>query len=212
MIVRAALPLLTTLGPAVTTAQVARAAGIGEATVFRAFADKDALLRACVAEVLRPDTVLAELAAIERGEPLPRRLTTAAEAVLAHLDRLGAVLGVLHATGHGGRDRHRADADDHPGRNADDRPGRAAGDGAPGRDADREHSRPDRDTATEAVRLAVADLLAPDADRLRLPVDRLAALFLALLTPRGPLTGHPPDPAELVDLFLHGALTPAVAG
>ncbi|MCW3844297.1 TetR/AcrR family transcriptional regulator, partial [Micromonospora yasonensis] len=44
MIVRAALPLLATYGAGLTTAQVARAAGIGEATVFRAFADKDALL------------------------------------------------------------------------------------------------------------------------------------------------------------------------
>ncbi|MBM0225763.1 TetR/AcrR family transcriptional regulator [Micromonospora sp. ATA51] len=103
MIVQAALPLLATHGATLTTAQVARAAGIGEATVFRAFADKEALLDACVVEVLRPDTVLDELAAIPLTQPLGDRLSDAASALLAHFDRLGAVLGALHAAGRPGR-------------------------------------------------------------------------------------------------------------
>lgn len=41
MIVRAALPLVVEYGTSVTTAQIARAAGIGEGTIFRAFGDKD---------------------------------------------------------------------------------------------------------------------------------------------------------------------------
>jgi len=49
MVIRAALPLIAERGAAVTTQQVARAAGIGEATIFRVFPDKDALLDACVA-------------------------------------------------------------------------------------------------------------------------------------------------------------------
>ncbi|WP_331763944.1 helix-turn-helix domain-containing protein [Streptomyces anthocyanicus] len=39
-----------------STAKIARAAGIGEGTIFRAFADKDALLAACMAEAVRPMT------------------------------------------------------------------------------------------------------------------------------------------------------------
>ncbi|MGY0004642.1 TetR/AcrR family transcriptional regulator [Micromonospora sp. I033] len=190
MIVRAALPLLATHGAAVTTAQVARAAGIGEATVFRAFPDKDALLDAAVAEALRPDTVLAELAAIPLDQPLADRLTAATAALLAHLGRLGVVLAVAHTAGRPGRGRRDPDGTgDHPPRGA----------GA-------------RDEATAATRAAVAALFAPEADRLRLPADHLAALFLAVLVPgRTPLADPPPTPAELVDLFLHGALAPATA-
>ncbi|HEX8343275.1 MAG TPA: helix-turn-helix domain-containing protein, partial [Actinoplanes sp.] len=79
MIIKAALPLVTAHGAAVTTQQVARAAGIGEATIFRVFADKEALLDAVMAEALRPDTVLAELATISLDQPLADRLVEAAE-------------------------------------------------------------------------------------------------------------------------------------
>ncbi|WP_262402574.1 TetR/AcrR family transcriptional regulator [Actinomadura sp. CNU-125] len=99
MIVRAALPLVGEHGSAVTTGRIARAAGIGEATIFRVFADKDELLDACVAEALRPDRVVAEIAAIAPDAPLPVRLAEAARAMEAHLTRIGLVLGALHATG-----------------------------------------------------------------------------------------------------------------
>jgi AcrR family transcriptional regulator len=98
-IVRAALPLVAERGSAVTTAEVARAAGIAEGTIFRVFADKNALLDACVAEALRPDQVLAELTSIDLEQPLTTRLVEAAEALQAHLGRMGAVIGNLHATG-----------------------------------------------------------------------------------------------------------------
>ena len=70
MIIHAALPLVAEFGTAVTTAQVARAAGIGEATVFRAFADKEALLDACVAEALDVTHLLRELRSISIDQPL----------------------------------------------------------------------------------------------------------------------------------------------
>ncbi|MFD0886066.1 TetR/AcrR family transcriptional regulator, partial [Streptosporangium algeriense] len=94
MIVMAALPLVAEHGAAVTTAQIARAAGIGEATVFRAFTDKDELLDACVVEVLRPDHVLEQLASVPLDQPLTERLTEAADAMRAHMVRIGTVLGV----------------------------------------------------------------------------------------------------------------------
>src|SRR5690349_12521793 len=55
MIVAAALPLVVEYGASVTTAKIARAAGIGEGTIFRVFPDKETLLKACVAEAVRPD-------------------------------------------------------------------------------------------------------------------------------------------------------------
>lgn len=214
MIVRAALPLLATHGAAVTTAQVARAAGIGEATVFRAFPDKDALLDAVVAEALRPDTALAELAAIPLDQPLTDRLTAAATALLAHLDRLGAVLAVAHTAGRPGRSRRTTTAD-HPPRDGaavptgdHPAPDSAAQAAVPTGDHPRDGAA--RHEAADATRAAVAALFAPEGDRLRLPADRLAALFLAVLLPgRPPLGADRPTPAELVDLFLHGALAPA---
>ncbi|MFD8557277.1 TetR/AcrR family transcriptional regulator [Streptosporangium canum] len=108
MIVRAALPLVAEYGAAVTTSQIARAAGIGEATIFRAFTDKDELLDACVVEALRPDHALAQLAAIPLDQPLAARLTEAAGTLQAHTARIGTVLGALHASGRRSRDRHAA--------------------------------------------------------------------------------------------------------
>jgi AcrR family transcriptional regulator len=100
MIVRAMLPLVVEHGAAVTTAQVARAAGIGEGTIFRAFADKDELLEACLLEALRPDSALELIAEISFDQPLAARLMAAAGALSAHLERMGAIHAALHASGY----------------------------------------------------------------------------------------------------------------
>src|SRR3954471_5769331 len=95
MIVAAALPLVAEHGATLTTATIARAAGIGEATIFRAFADKDELLDACIAEVTRSDTALDSIAAIPLEEPLDVRLVEAGGALQASLRRMGEVIGAL---------------------------------------------------------------------------------------------------------------------
>jgi AcrR family transcriptional regulator len=107
MIVQAAIPLVSEFGAAVTTAQVAKAAGIGEATIFRAFADKEELLQACVAEAVRIDRAVDEIGAIPLDQPLADRLVEAAGALNAHLDRMGRVVGAMMASGHGDRPRGR---------------------------------------------------------------------------------------------------------
>ncbi len=99
MIIASALPLVAEHGAAVTTSRIARAAGIGEATIFRVFADKDELLDACIAEVLRPEGVLDALAAIPLDQPLADRLVEAASSLEAHLGRIRDVVGGLHARG-----------------------------------------------------------------------------------------------------------------
>lgn len=210
MIVAAALPLVIQHGGAVTTAQVARAAGIGEATIFRAFADKDALLDACVAEALRPDRALASLADIALDQPLPDRLTEAVEALQAHLERMGAVIGALFASGHGrGRDPRLIA----PEGGGDPRSAtlaaataRASGGTAQGADTGPVQG---RIASVDATVAAVAELFAPEAESLRWPAERLAVAFLSLVFSRS-RTPVPPGqrlaPGELVDLFLHGAL------
>jgi AcrR family transcriptional regulator len=188
MVVRAALPLIAEHGAAVTTAQIARAAGIGEATIFRVFADKDAVLDACVAAALDPSIALQELNAINLEQPLTDRLLEAADALDAYLGRMGAVLGALHASGQ------------------PNRRGRG-GQPEPDRPADRSTG---RDSAQAATRQAIADLLEPDRDQLRLPVDALTDAYLRLMFGRT----RPSDQAaeadrrQLMDLFLHGAVRP----
>jgi hypothetical protein len=56
-------------------------------------------LQACIAEALSPEHAIRELGAIDVSQPLPDRLAEAAEALQAHMDRLGAIIGSL---GHGG--------------------------------------------------------------------------------------------------------------
>ncbi len=167
MIVAAALPLVVEHGASVTTAQVARAAGIGEGTVFRAFADKDALLAACLTEALRRDDTLAHVRAIDLDQPLADRLVEAVETLRAYLTRMGAVVGALGA--HGTR------------RDPADRPA-----------ADRR-----RESMTETVD-ALAGLFEPEQDQLRRDPEYLARVFHHLVLAGG-------EPADLVDLFLHGA-------
>ncbi|PGH49687.1 TetR/AcrR family transcriptional regulator [Streptomyces sp. Ru87] len=95
MIIQTAIPLIAEYGAAVTTAKIARAAGIGEGTIFRVFADKEELLQACIAEALSPEHAVRELDAIDASQPLPDRLAEAAEALQAHMSRMGAIVGSL---------------------------------------------------------------------------------------------------------------------
>ncbi|MFF3484231.1 TetR/AcrR family transcriptional regulator [Streptomyces sp. NPDC002701] len=178
MIIQTAVPLIAEYGAAVTTAKIARAAGIGEGTIFRVFADKDELLQACVAEALSPEHAVRELDAIDVSQPLPDRLAEAAEALQAHMSRMGAILGSL---GHGGG-KH---------------PGTVRGAG--------------RHESTTRIRAALTELLEPDKAALRRSPEQIAALFFGLLFTQ-PRTEDEPDltPQELVEVFLHGALSGGV--
>jgi AcrR family transcriptional regulator len=198
MIVRAALPLVVEYGTSVTTAQIARAAGIGEGTVFRAFGDKDALLNACMAEAMRPDDTLAHVSAISLDLPLAERLVEAADAMRGYMSRMGAVAGAMVSGG-----LRRGDLAALRGARAQ---GPAEGEGereeasrGPGLTVSR------REASMAASREALAGLFEPERDSLRMPPERLAEAFgfLLMAAGRGP---SPLTSAELVDLFLHGAL------
>jgi AcrR family transcriptional regulator len=136
-------------------------AGIGEATVFRVFDDKEAVLRACIAAAMDDTQVLAELQSIPLDQPLAARLAEAVYALDAHLTRMGAVIGALHAVAG-------------PRRPAEREPGAVSR----------------RDESQVAVRQAVLDLFAPDQDHLRLPSGTLADAFLGC-SPAGPVSSGP---------------------
>lgn len=215
MIVLAALPLVAEHGTAVTTAQIARAAGIGEATIFRAFTDKDELLDACVVEALRPDHVLEQLAAVPLDQPLIARLTEAADVMRAHMERIGTVLGALHGSGHRSHERPapgpRPGTPQPPGPARDNRPQdpqdgpSSPADGAP---AQEDSPASGRAASFRQTREALAELFEPESDSLRLSPERLATLFLNLMfsSARRPAGDPELSTAEIVDVFVHGVL------
>ena len=95
-IAEATLALLLDKGAGITTRQIAEAACIAEGTIFRAFADKDAVLRAAVD--LAFDTAPTEraLEAIDRSQPLDRQLV---EAVRIIQERNSSIWRVVEAVG-----------------------------------------------------------------------------------------------------------------
>jgi AcrR family transcriptional regulator len=179
MIVRAVLPLVMEHGAAVTSSQIARAAGIGEGTIFRAFKDKDELLDTCMTEALKPDDALAAIAEIPLDQPLEARLLEAAETLDARLQRMGALMAAMHASGHSGQ-----------------------------RGGDKSLRRNGRRESMAAMRAGIVDLFEPERDKLRLPPEQLASVFLSMLFTHSRMSTEEGDPTQrdLIDVFLNGAL------
>ncbi len=96
-IVRAALPLVLDHGWAVTTKQIAAAAGIAEGTIFRVFPTKDDVVEAVVNEVFDMEPYIRSLEALDRSGSLDAVLTRVAQLQIdrfAHVFRLMSVLGL----------------------------------------------------------------------------------------------------------------------
>jgi AcrR family transcriptional regulator len=78
-IVEAALPLFLEQGAAITTREIATAAGIAEGTIFRVFPDKTALLDAVVEAALDPSPTETAIQKIDTSLPFEDRLVAAVE-------------------------------------------------------------------------------------------------------------------------------------
>ena len=74
MIIDAVIPLLIEHGRAVTSKQIAEAAGIAEGTIFRAFGDKDTLVKAAIDKYLDPEPLRQALRSIDPGLPLENKV------------------------------------------------------------------------------------------------------------------------------------------
>ncbi|MQA26383.1 MAG: TetR family transcriptional regulator [Micromonosporaceae bacterium] len=185
-IIEAALPLLAEHGTQVTTSQVATAASIAEGTVFRVFRDKQDLIDQCVRQALRPEEGLAAVSAVPRDLPLEVRLRVAAHRIADRVSRIGALMHALSATGYRVERMH----------------------------DERWHA--DRQQWIQDTTEALAELIGPEADRLRLPAERVAQVFLGVVFSSqfaGQMRGcqDNADDAhamnELIDVFLRGVLT-----
>ncbi|PRY00956.1 TetR family transcriptional regulator [Allonocardiopsis opalescens] len=184
-ILAAALPLVAEHGAAVTTGQIAHAAGIGEADLSAVFPDVDHVLDACCAEVLDPAHQARELGSISLEQPLADRLTQAAEVLRSHHDLMIAMIGSLHGTGHEGLKR--------------------AG--------QRMRQTGAWEASEDPVERGIADLLEPDRAALRLSLEKTANIILLLslsfaVTHQAPGADERPTWAELLDVLLHGAVVP----
>lgn len=193
-ILLAVRPVLLERGAAVTSKELAEAAGVAEGTLFRVFTDKVTLVREAVLAAVDPAVSVPELALIDRTLPLRDRLV----AVLAQgLGRVGESMrwmALLHEV-------IRLE------------PGRPP---AEHREAAMRMWGRRQEAGTAAVNATVSWLLEPDADRLRLPLDDVVDLLTTVLmgatmrsvdAQRRGIDAPPPDPGRLADLVLHGVLT-----
>ncbi|MEO7369265.1 MAG: TetR/AcrR family transcriptional regulator [Ilumatobacteraceae bacterium] len=93
-IIAATLPLLLQHGPAVTTRQIAEAAGIAEGTIFRVFPDIESLLQATVDTAYDPAQVAKELASISASASFERRLAEGVRILQARLTSVWQLMSI----------------------------------------------------------------------------------------------------------------------
>jgi AcrR family transcriptional regulator len=106
-IIAATIPLLRNYGAAVTTAQIAMAAGVAEGTLFRVFPDKESLIHAAICSAFDPAPEDRALAEIDRGLPLRAQLIAAVEVLQRRVEGIWQLMSMLGMTGPPGVDRTR---------------------------------------------------------------------------------------------------------
>jgi AcrR family transcriptional regulator len=93
-IIDAVVPLLAERGAAVTTAEIAEAAGVAEGTIFTVFDDKASVIRAAFVEVLDPAPSLKSIEGIDPTLPLEGQVLAAVRILIG---RGADVVGVAAA-------------------------------------------------------------------------------------------------------------------
>lgn len=107
-IVEAVIPLLVAEGPAVTTRQMADAAGVAEGTIFSVFPDKSSILAEAVKVSIDPSSLCEALATIPATHAMEEQLELAAELLSERGERLMALVSVLRTMPHADFPHHEA--------------------------------------------------------------------------------------------------------
>ncbi|MDQ7991741.1 MAG: TetR/AcrR family transcriptional regulator [Propionicimonas sp.] len=177
-IIDAVAPLLLTQGTALTTRQIAEAAGVAEGTLFRVFESKQELLGAAAIAALQAELAVEQLHQLPAGVPLQQRVASVLEILQSEIRRTRALSMTLHPFGRpipaGTTNHHKAF-----------------------------HHHERRQRLTEAVIGALDEY----ADDLTVPPRTAAQLLLALsfATSFDPTETNPlPGPDDVADVVLHG--------
>lgn len=98
-IIAATVPLLHEHGLAISTRQIAAAAGVAEGTLFGVFPDKGALIRAALISTFDPAEAIRALQSIDPDAALRDRMVTALEILQKLVGRKTTLLGAMRAYG-----------------------------------------------------------------------------------------------------------------
>ncbi len=187
-LIAATVPLLRKYGFAVSTRQIADAAGVAEGTIFGVFPDKATLLRAAMISAFDPVSTLAALSGIDTGLDLHARLEAATDLLRHRFMRNVSLMISLRSGGLA-----------------------VAQVWQPSAPEEAERFRASMEDNRRRIVKAVAALVEPDRQRLRRPPESVAHLLLTLVM----TTGHGPtdfgglgelDSSEIVSLLLDGLL------
>jgi len=99
-ILDAVIPLLLEKGTAVTTAEMAAAAGIAEGTIFRVFPDKSALLHAAIGETLDPEPIIIGIGKIDPALSTEEQLRAAAHLLTERYSKTNALIAMVRSMPH----------------------------------------------------------------------------------------------------------------
>ncbi len=95
-IIAATRPLILQYGAEVSTKQIAEACALAEGTLFRVFPNKDAIVHACVDDLLDPKSLVAAIGRIDRGLSLPDQITEAVRLLYDAGRQVVGVFAILH--------------------------------------------------------------------------------------------------------------------